>query len=401
MINESKLRKEIKSKNIEKEKIEYKKNLNNLNAKLAKDLNENELIKAIIEDNVHYKNELIDSFMEDYYIIFINNKLGNYIESLYKRNNNYSIDLTELKKVFEFFVKQNESINYNERDYETIASIINWFESYSIEITYFLKIYLMLKEYMEDINDKIKKIIEDNKIKYETSERCQEHTLKVNKALFYGFESILKIITSNKDLYIKLLKDNNISRFINNCKEIFNQVNKFNNILKLNSKEILSLQEIIALISLYIFSNILIISISNYDGPGIKKNIITSENLNTILNYYSEKTQNEPEIQNIFEQFFNDLKKIFENNKNQNYYKLISIVFKNEFMKYFDNNEFKKKVMEIIITDTDNGYISKLVLISDFSKSANVLLNIICLLLGYLRAYIKASVNGIKYESSM
>ena len=341
MINESKLRKEIKSKNIEKEKIEYKKNLNNLNAKLAKDLNENELIKAIIEDNVHYKNELIDSFMEDYYIIFINNKLGNYIESLYKRNNNYSIDLTELKKVFEFFVKQNESINYNERDYETIASIINWFESYSIEITYFLKIYLMLKEYMEDINDKIKKIIEDNKIKYETSERCQEHTLKVNKALFYGFESILKIITSNKDLYIKLLKDNNISRFINNCKEIFNQVNKFNNILKLNSKEILSLQEIIALI----------------DGL-ISNDIITSENLNTILNYYSEKTQNEPEIQNIFEQFFNDLKKIFENNKNQNYYKLISIVFKNEFMKYFDNNEFKKKVMEIIITDTDIGYIS-------------------------------------------
>ena len=135
--------------------------------------------------------------------------------------------------------------------------LINNSESYSIEITYFLKIYLMLKEYMEDINDKIKKIIEDNKIKYETSERCQEHSLKVNKALFYGFESILKIITSNKDLYIKLLKDNNISRFINNCKEIFNQVNKFNNILKLNSKEILSLQEIIALIDGLITNDII------------------------------------------------------------------------------------------------------------------------------------------------
>ena len=199
----------------------------------------------------------------------------------------------------------------------------------------------MLNEYTEDINVNIQKIIEDDKIKYEISERCQEHTLKVNKALFYGFESILKIITSNKDLYIKLLNEKNISKFIDNCKEIFNQVNKFNNILKLNSKEILTLQEIIALI----------------DGL-ITNNILTSENLNKILDYFSGKTENELEIQNSFKIFFEDLKIIFENNKNQNYYKLISIVFKNEFMKYFDNNEFKKKVIEIITTDIDNGYIS-------------------------------------------
>ena len=41
----------------------------------------------------------------------------------------------------------------------------------------------------------------------------------------------------------------------------------------------------------------------------------------------------------------------------------------------------------------DSGYISKLTRISDFSKSAKVLLNMICLLFLYFKAYNSASTN--------
>ena len=95
----------------------------------------------------------------------------------------------------------------------------------------------MLSNYEKNISGKIEGFVNNDLLIYENSERCKEYTSKVNKALFLGFESLLKIITSNVNLYLGLTEKNKFSKFIDMNKEILNQVNKFNINLKLYLKE--------------------------------------------------------------------------------------------------------------------------------------------------------------------
>ena len=240
-----------------------------------------------------------------------------------------------------FVVNQNESIKIDNLDFDTVARIINWIEFYSIEITYILKIYLTFKENIKNIYQNIKNIVEHGDIEYENSERCKEYTSKVNKALFFGFESLLKIITSDEKLYLNFCERNEIPKLIDTTEEVLNQINKFNNNLKLYSKELLSLQEIIVIIN-----------------ELNSKKICNSDNLKKILKYFSESIKDKDKLLENFESFFKDLEETLGKQKDKNYYKIISTVFKNEFMKNFYNDEFKNKIIEIIITNKDYEYIA-------------------------------------------
>ena len=82
------------------------------------------------------------------------------------------------------------------------ASKINWIEAYSEELTIILTIFLKLNDIINDLYEKIKKVIKDGIIKYETSERNRDYTSLVNKAIFFGIESLIRVITSNEDIYI-------------------------------------------------------------------------------------------------------------------------------------------------------------------------------------------------------
>ena len=85
-------------------------------------------------------------------------------------------------------------------------------------------------------------------------------------------------------------------------KEILSQMNKFNLNLKLFSKELLTLQEIIEIIN------------------GLNKlNKYSSDNLKTIIKYFSESNLNDNLVES-FETFFNYLENIFD--KNDSYYKI-------------------------------------------------------------------------------
>ena len=327
LINESNLRKFIADEGeIQNEKAEYEKKLKDLNNKLFIELDKNDKINCVISMGEHEKGEFIDLFLEDYYTIFIHNNLTNYIKSL----GNNKFDLSELKEILKFLVNQNKDNIKQNHDLETLAKIINWIETYSIEITYILKTYVMLGNYIDDIYNKMEGFVKDDIIIYEINEKCPEYTSIVNKALFNGFESILKVINSSKELYLNL-KDN--SKIINMKKEILSQMNKFNLNLKLFSKELLTLQEIIEIIN------------------GLNKlNKCSSDNLVTIIKYYSGYNLNDNLVES-FETFFNYLENIFD--KNDSYYKIISIVFKNEFIKNNNNNDFKRKIVEIIINKNE------------------------------------------------
>ena len=341
LINESNLRKNIENENIEKEKENYEKKFNDLNNILLNELIKNDKIKSLIAENELVKKEFVDSFLEDYYIIFIYNNLNIYINELNNKGKGCVFNLSELKKILKFLVKQNDENLKADEALETIANIINWTEAYSIEITYILKVYIMLRNYINNIKkenkekniyDMMEDFIKDKKVNYRRDEKCKEYTTRVNRALFNGFESILKIITSCKELYIERKGKIEIFELLNMLKEILNQMNKFNLNLKLYSKEILTLQEIIEII------NGLII-----------EDKFTIDKIVEIIKYFSEFNKNN--LVENFEKFFNYLEKIFE--KNKSFYKIISIVFKNEFVKNNNDDKFKKKIIETIISKNE------------------------------------------------
>ena len=224
LINESNLRKNIENENIEKEKENYEKKFNDLNNILLNELIKNDKIKSLIAENELVKKEFVDSFLEDYYIIFIYNNLNIYINELNNKGKGCVFDLSELKKILKFLVKQNDENLKADEALETIANIINWTEAYSIEITYILKVYIMLRNYINNIKkenkekniyDMMEDFIKDKKVNYRRDEKCKEYTTRVNRALFNGFESILKIITSCKELYIERKGKNEIFELLN------------------------------------------------------------------------------------------------------------------------------------------------------------------------------------------
>ena len=128
-------------------------------------------------------------------------------------------------------------------------------------------------------------------------------------------------------------------------------MNKFNLNLKLFSKEILTLQEIIEIIDLL-----------NINGK------CTKENLETIIKYFSEDLDENNLVEN-FDKFNKYLEQIFD--KNNSYYKLISIVFKNEFAKNNNNIDFKNKITAIITSKNEyilsNSQLLKIILEFDTS----------------------------------
>ena len=338
LINENNLRKFIEDENIIKERAEYDKKLKDLNNILFIDLDKSDKIKSITLENQFVEEVFVDLFLDDYYTIFIHNNLNNIIKSLKKNK----FDLSELKTILYFIVKQNEEALDFFKGLDKTAYIINWIEAYSIEISYILKAYIMLRNYInkikkgnkeQSIYDLMEELIKDGKVNYGEDENRQEYiTSKVNKALFNSFESILKIITSCKELFTERKGKNEILELLIILKEIFYQMNKFNMNLKLYSKELLSLQEIIEIINGLIIND-------NY----------TSDKLDEIIKYFSESKENNL-IEN-FEKFFYYLEKIFE--KNESFYKMISIVFKNEFVKNNSDDEFKKKIIQIIISKNE------------------------------------------------
>ena len=127
-----------------------------------------------------------------------------------------------------------------------LATIINWVESYSEEITILQQIFLKLNMKIPELYEQIEKIINSEQIKYEISERNPEYISIVNKIFFLSLDSILRIITSKSEIYDLPLDD--FFDLINTNKEVLQNAFQLEAILQLRSKEVFSLQEILKLI---------------------------------------------------------------------------------------------------------------------------------------------------------
>jgi hypothetical protein len=184
-------------------------------------------------------------------------------------------------------------------------------------------------------------------VEYEQSDST---SIIVNKALFYGIESILKVLTSNEDIYISTKnKLKNFNELINIIKDILQSAFKLEANLILSTNEAFSLKEIIEIIEAL-----------------NKNNINIDENIKEIIEYFSEQTLNiykpdndddifekrETLIKN-FENFYNYLKSLLGNSDSFNI--LMPSIIRDEYSKVQDD-KFRYKLLEIITSKNEFIY---------------------------------------------
>ena len=292
------------------------------------------------EDNKYIKQELFDLFLDDFYTLFIDKNLN--------KNNtekNIVIDYNSIKKILKLIINlriKNDN-KYNEDDViKNTAYIINWVEAYSEELTIILDIFMKLNSIINNIYDLIEEIIKNNLIKYENSGRSQEYTTLVNNAIFLGIESLLKVVTSNENIYINLKNDpKKLSQLININKEILQQASKIQMSLSLYSKEAYSLQEFLIL----------------YDCLNANK-LDNIENITKLIKFFSNETNlintdKEEDLIKIFDEFYKFLDKLI--GKDISFNDIMPIIFKNEYIKC-TSYSFRNKIFQIILNKNEFIY---------------------------------------------
>jgi len=167
-------------------------------------------------------------------------------------------------------------------------------------------------------------------------------------------ESVLKVITSDEKVYLNLI--NNGEKFvvlINTNKEIFQLALKIEANLGLYSREVFSLQELLKITDC-LFAN--------------KKG--TPENILKIIYLFSFEIDpfNENNLIEIFEILYHSLEALI--GKDESFIKIMSTVFKNEFIK-ITNKEFRIKLLEIIMSKNEfiytNNQLFKFIISIDIS----------------------------------
>ena len=248
--------------------------------------------------------------------------------------------------------KIKEKLNENEerenkKQLNIISYIINWIECYKIELITILKIYLLLENKTNDLYSFIKQIFMDHqKIKKNRNSKNI-----INESILIGIESLLsKFIYDEKFLNDNIGDDDTsiILHIINMFREILQDLSKIQKNLNLNSNELLSLQEITEIFNLFYINNI------NNKETFIK-----------VIQYFSQEAQLIKEKNDIndldetfdekFYEFYQFLLNKIGNENDNNFSKIMSIIFENEFKKIKDD-EFRKKIIETILKNSSFIY---------------------------------------------
>ena len=332
---------------IENEKKNYFKNLNMCNNSLNSLLSKEEILTNIINDfnDEKEKEELYNLLIDDYYRIFLSTYLQRKKEE--KNEEEFLIidDIENNKKFLNLMVNLRiekikdclKGIQQKEDIMQKLANNINWVENYSEEISSFQKIFLKLSLKIPDLYEQITRIIKKKEIQYEISSRNPGYTSIVNEPFFLSLDSILRVITSRIEVYELPIDD--FFDLIKTNEEILQSALKLEAYLSLKSKEVFSLQEILKLINAFYINK-----------------LGSVDNIKTIIKYFGSETesileQKENKLCDNLEGFhkflFETLGKIPKNN-NFDFYKLLSFVFLNEFIKV-TSDKFRELLLQKIL----------------------------------------------------
>ena len=358
--NENELRNYIETEEeVEEAKKTYFENLIILNNSLFNLINKEESLKnisSVIQNNDEEEKELYNLLINDYYSFFIINNINKAINK--KENNeedrdnfillidNFDNNIKYLKLMFEKRKKLIKNLlgekNIPNNNLHLLATMINWIESYSEEITILQQIFLKLNMKIPELYEQIEKIINSEQIKYEISERNPEYFSIVNKIFFLSLDSILRIITSKAEIYELPLDD--FFDLINTNKEVLQNAMQLEAILKLRSKEVFSLQEILKLIDA-LYSN----------------NLANVVNVKKVIQYFKEETiclqmDTKDKLCSNLDNFYKTLENIMGNihhkKKDFDFYKLLSLILLDEFNK-IQYTKFRETILDKILKKDD------------------------------------------------
>ena len=303
-----------------------------------------------INNNQKENNELYNSLLNNYFMIFLMNNLNKKKNKKLKneRDNILKIDkIGNIIKLLNLTVNIrmkiiNYYLNNEEKEIDIInllTKTINWVESYSEEIILIIRVYIKLDLIVPELFEKIQSKISKKEIKYKILDKNNKQIPINNEVFFIIINSFLNIINSNDEIY--KLSENIVNNLLNIFKEILKDIIILENNLNLYSDEVITLKEIIKIVELF------------YDND-----IINKANISRIINYFrtEKECNNGPKkISDNFNSFYNFLfeKLIKEDiNINNKFYKVLSFVLLNEYNKNNDS-DFREFIIKIIIENND------------------------------------------------
>ena len=339
--------KDIKDLFPEEEDNEFAKNLNYYKNRIKSgqksmetEINKNELFQKIIDFGKEFQEDYRQFFewvLDDYYLLFLSGILQD-IKNSFK-------DLEDYKNILKKMVYLRFNFGKDDKDIEVdpirlLAMKMVWFEANREYISIILNIYQKISIHEKYLFNKIDKIIENNEIKYEISERVSAHTEEFNAPFFYILESILKIMTTDIELY-RNLKGQDYYDFINSLKGIAQDALRVVRELTIFSKEVFTIQQF-----LDIEDKLNLVNKSNSDNILKVLELLSkhSKFTNEIIMNPTKYTEICENIQNL-----NDFLKDNLGNTD-NYIKLILYIFVEETKKV-NNEQYYKKLVDIILSN--------------------------------------------------
>ena len=327
--NENMMRKDYKTeKKIDEVAKKYEDESYQLEENMKNEINKKNIFKEIFHQNNEEFKKLI---FEDYLINYL-------INNLEVQNIDY-ITNQKLLHFLKFIIKkkfsENNSYEYEFRyNIDEFARIILFIEGYKKEINNLLNIFANVQKYCSDIDERMKNILNEGKIKLEQSGRNKSYIRKVNQNFYYILESFIKAILS---FSIELLKADN-AKFYNYFYELQPIEANFQNINKklyLYSKEIYNIRTIIKIEEAFkhnqeIFEN-------NYEKI---MNILFQQ---SILLYDGKN-------KNLYENIVKLIKFIDDNlnDKEEEYINLLYFIYRQQYKNIFDE-EFRKNLVEDLL----------------------------------------------------
>ena len=242
---EQSLRKNLSGEKIEKTKKEYTEKIKRFEENLKVEINEHEIFKAIFnQNNAELKIILMEDYLK-YYII------------IYSEKNNVNYLLNEkLLSFLKLIIKARLSETHNHKyefngSIQEFIKIILFTQVYKNEIKCFLDIFIEVHKYCENLEALMINILDEEKIKYENSEKNKAYTEDVNINFFNIMESLIRAILiygieiNKKDKKIKFYE------YLYALPSIEANLQKINKKLILYSKEIYNIRSIIKIEEAY------------------------------------------------------------------------------------------------------------------------------------------------------
>ena len=345
----------------EEGKQQYENNLELYN-KNAKDIiiQNNNIIKeieTILPEGE--KNKFYNLLFEDYLFTFINKNLN--LQKLKLINSIKPLMRTILENKFNF--------NENNINLENFCTRLNWIESYSMEITSIIKMFIFLNSFKieEDLNSRIKEKIKELNEEYNNF-KLPENIKIINRIFYIIIGSLINLLISDLNKILSEIKDQQRHNdLLDNLNNLYYSLLSNNNGLNLSCKEIHLLHETIKIISILSFDDIkeeiennkkIIVDFIQKKiinkkkdekdlKDKIKKQKLKNENeINNDNDQEEKETEDEKYLKNNLNNFYN----YYKEKNNINYANLFSSVLFDEFNKEY-NEKYRQYILKTILND--------------------------------------------------